>query len=145
MSLTAEEMQIMRDKFDMADTDHSGGLDMSDLRVFLEGQGGQVDDEDLSELYAVYDGNHDGILDFDEFVTYLRDVEDENDRLVLLHRFRAIDLDANGVLDVNEIMQFQHLCGNRITLDEANLLLREMDRDNDGLVTLDDFLAAKRR
>jgi Ca2+-binding EF-hand superfamily protein len=41
-------------------------------------------------------------------------------------------------------MQFQHRCGNMITLDEANLLVREMDRDNDGQVTLDDFIAAKR-
>jgi hypothetical protein len=68
MSLTAEELQIMPDKFDMADTDHSGGLDMSELRAFLEGQG-----EDVSELYALYDGNQDGILEFEEFVVYLMD------------------------------------------------------------------------
>jgi Ca2+-binding EF-hand superfamily protein len=144
MSLTAADAEHLRDTFKQADTDNSGGLDVEELKAFLVAQDEEVDDEELAELYAVYDGDHDGVLTFEEFVAYVKDVENEDDTLLLRHRFNAIDLDGNGHLDAEEIQKFQLLCGNHLTLEEAQEMIAHMDGDGDGLLTLDDFVQAKR-
>jgi Ca2+-binding EF-hand superfamily protein len=76
-------------------------------------------------------------------VEYVKDFESGNDKLILEHRFHAIDADGNGVLDAKEIQKFQELCGNRITLEEAEEMVKQMDMDNDGRLTLEDFIRAK--
>ena len=52
-------------------------------------------------------------------------------------------MDGNGHLDAKEIQQFQKLCGNIITIEEAKQMIKEMDQDGDGLLTLDDFIKSK--
>lgn len=70
-------------------------------------------------------------------------VEDEDDTLLLQYRFKCIDTDGNGSLDKNELQEFQRICGNLITLEEAEELLKVMDKDGDGKVTLDDYINYK--
>ncbi|KAH0791147.1 EF hand family protein [Histomonas meleagridis] len=125
------------------DKDGSGALDVNEFKIFLDEAGEEYDDEEIAEVYAVYDHDHDGALKFDEFVEYVKCIHDGDDTLILQHRFNAIDLNKNGSLDAEEIQKFQALCGNNLTLEEAQQLVKEMDTNGDGRVTLDEYIAYK--
>ena len=72
---------------------------------------------------------------------YVTDVENEDDTRLLEHRFNAIDKDGNGYLDVDEVLEFQKLCGNHITREDAELMVKEMDENGDGRISLEEFIA----
>jgi Ca2+-binding EF-hand superfamily protein len=72
MSLSVADAERLRDIFQQADTDGSGGLDPDELKAFLINQGETIDDKELADLYAVYDVDHNGVLTFDEFLDYIK-------------------------------------------------------------------------
>ena len=121
------------------DKDGSGALDMNEFKVFLDKAGEEYDEEELAEVYAVYNHNHDDALSFDEFVEYVKCIYDGDDALILQHRLKAIHLDGNGSLDAEEIQKFQALCGNNLTMEEAEELIKQMDTNGDGRVTLNQY------
>ncbi|EAY17542.1 EF hand family protein [Trichomonas vaginalis G3] len=140
MSLTTSDAQKLRELFDKYDDDKNGGLDINEFKNFLTEAGEEFDDEDLNELYAVFDHDHNGLLAFDEFVDYVGCIESGDERRLIEYRFKSIDTDDNGVLDASELQQFQKLCGNIITLEQAEELLKEIDCNGDGKVTLEDYI-----
>ena len=107
----------------------------------LDGFREEFDEDDVAEVYAVYNTKHDGLLTFDEFIAYVKDVENGDETLLLQHRFNAIDKDGNGYLDIDEVIEFQKLCGNYLTREEAELIFKEMDDNGDGRISLEEFLA----
>lgn len=143
MSLDVSSAEQLKDIFIAFDTDHNGTLDTEEFKHFLDESGEEYDDEIINELYAVFDKDHDGKITFEEFIAYVKCVQDEDETALLKYRFDCIDLDHNGTLDANELQQFEKLCGNILTDEEAEQLLKQMDKDGDGKVTLQDFINYK--
>ena len=122
------------------DTFHEWNYDELFERLIESGE--EYDDDVINELYAVFahDQTH---LSFDEFLNYVKCIQDEDETALLKYRFECIDTDHNGNLDPMELQAFEKLCGNLITIEEAEQLVKEMDKDGDGKVTLDDFIRYK--
>lgn len=57
----------------------------------------------------------------------------------LLDGFRLVDLDGKGFVSNLEFRQAVNLLGVEVTKDEAYLLFKRYDKDNDGLFKYSDF------
>ncbi|KAM9856804.1 mitochondrial adenyl nucleotide antiporter SLC25A24 isoform 2-T3 [Aulostomus maculatus] len=70
------------------------------------------------------DTNKDGVLDFEEFTQYLRIHEKE-----LKIMFRSLDRNNDGKIDAAEIQHSLHTIGVDISLEDANRILKSIDKD----------------
>ena len=66
--VTPQEHEMLRERFEAADTDASGKLEMGELRALLARLGVALSDAQLRAWMAKYDKDHDATIDLREFV-----------------------------------------------------------------------------
>ena len=83
--VTPQEHEMLRERFEAADTDASGKLEMGELRALLARLGVALGDEQLSAWLAKYDKDHDATISLREFVgifEHLKAVGGEEGQLI---------------------------------------------------------------
>jgi Ca2+-binding EF-hand superfamily protein len=60
----------------------------------------------------------------------------------LLQVFKKFDKDGNGLLTADEIMNTMKSLGFEIRLEDVKELVKEMDENNDGKISYEEFLNA---
>uniref|UniRef100_A0A7S4U7C7 EF-hand domain-containing protein n=2 Tax=Guillardia theta TaxID=55529 RepID=A0A7S4U7C7_GUITH len=91
VEIPASEVMLLRESFDLFDTDKSGALDMQEVKVAIEQCGLAVSDEDLQGIIAEIDKDGSGEFEFVEFVELvktlvlrIREAEDAEETAVKL-------------------------------------------------------------
>lgn len=111
--------------------------------------------KDMSKLekhvFRVYDTNGDGVIDFVEFMIVFHVLSEGSPEQVLRKIFRVFDVNSDGSISIKEM---QRLVADLYGLMEhrdphqasreliATTAFREMDTNDDGQVTGDEFVAA---
>jgi len=111
--------------------------------------------KDMSKLekhvFRVYDTNGDGVIDFVEFMIVFHVLSEGSPEQVLRKIFRVFDVNSDGSISIKEM---QRLVADLYGLMEhrdphqasreliAATAFREMDTNDDGQVTGDEFVAA---
>uniref|UniRef100_A0A8C5N6Z6 Solute carrier family 25 member 25 n=1 Tax=Gouania willdenowi TaxID=441366 RepID=A0A8C5N6Z6_GOUWI len=116
--------------FQILDVNGDGGICVNDLTVGLRKLGVHRTEHELRKIVKAGDKDLDGQLDFQEFVHYLRDHEKKL-RLV----FKSMDRKNDGQIDSQEIMQSLRELGVNISEEQAQKILRRMDKN--GTMTID--------
>lgn len=116
--------------FQVLDVNGDGGICVNDLTIGLKKLGVHRTEHELMKIVKAGDKDLDGQLDFDEFVHYLRDHEKKL-RLV----FKSLDKKNDGWIDSQEIMQSLHDLGVTISEEQAEQILKSMDKN--GTMTID--------
>lgn len=68
-NFTEDEIQNLRDIFDLFDKDHSGRIEMRDLEAIMNSL--QRDPSEAKEMLRSVDPNHDGTITFEEFLNMM--------------------------------------------------------------------------
>lgn len=68
-----EELESLRNIFDIFDRDQSGFIEAADMNEIMEKIGKNPDD--AAQILATVDPNNDGRISFQEFVTLLEQIE----------------------------------------------------------------------
>lgn len=116
--------------FQVLDVNGDGGICVNDLSIGLKKLGVYRTQHELMNIVKAGDKDLDGQLDFEEFVHYLRDHEKKL-RLV----FKSLDKKNDGRIDSQEIMQSLRDLGVNISEEQADKILKSMDKD--GTMTID--------
>lgn len=53
--------------------------------------------------------------------------------------FNEVDINKDGQLDSSDIVQFMRNNYNKLTLNEAEMIIKEYDADADGILSFDEF------
>jgi Ca2+-binding EF-hand superfamily protein len=168
-ALSGVEESTLRDAFDQYDTNGTGDLDPSELRLVLKSLGFNVSARELDNIVDFFDTDHSGTVSFEEMRTFARSESSENiDELgLMMNRLRgallgfgddslmkmfinpskAKSLGSNKPspsdlieLSAEEFLDAMHSLGLKDTrLREAKGLLLRMDSSNDGYVSYDEL------
>ena len=102
-------------------------------------------------IYRMYDENQDGSIDFKEFMVIFYVMSEGSEEEVLKGIFRAFDTDGNGSLTLDEIKKLVKSIYRLLKKDDPNLesekfiadsTFAECDKDGDGKVTREEFIAS---
>merc|ERR1719348_1246918 len=102
-------------------------------------------------IYRMYDANQDGSIDFKEFMVIFYVMSEGSEEEVLKGIFRAFDTDGNGSLTLEEIKKLVKSIYRLLKKDDLNLesekfiadsTFAECDKDGDGKVTREEFIAS---
>lgn len=102
-------------------------------------------DEQLRWIFTLYDLNGDGIITREELNKIVNSVHDLMGKFALNSgQTAALDSSRSGCSS-NQVIQAQQQAGLNQTQtneDQAEILFRKFDLNNDGMITLDEFLEA---
>jgi len=102
-------------------------------------------------VFRLYDLNNDGFIDFTEFMTIFLIMADGEPEEVLTKIFRVFDVNGDGSITIKEMAKLTTDMYGLLKSEDPNLAatdmiakaaFAEMDKDQDGKVTLDEFIEA---
>eukprot|EP00746_Dinoflagellata_sp_MGD_P165381 gnl/MRDRNA2_/MRDRNA2_94606_c0_seq1.p1 gnl/MRDRNA2_/MRDRNA2_94606_c0~~gnl/MRDRNA2_/MRDRNA2_94606_c0_seq1.p1 ORF type:complete len:1140 (+),score=216.23 gnl/MRDRNA2_/MRDRNA2_94606_c0_seq1:110-3529(+) len=138
----------LKDAFNMADADRSGGIDREEMGHFLESHDDKKDEKELDHI--MWKGDNDGnkVIDFEEFKQLVdedhhRHEEHRSEEAELEDFFKKADKDDSGTLTKEEIRQtLLHEFGMEVPKEELDHGFDEADKDRNGVIDWDEFKAA---
>jgi len=153
MAMTTEQREIFQAAFDMFDVDGSGAVSVDELGSVMKKLNGDepFPDEEVRGLVKKYDADNSGQINFNEFCELMLEklneaaakgpsAEEVEARLRSL--WMRYDRDASGRISKEEVYTMVLAeYGEKITEEEAEELIREVDTDGDGQIGCEEFYA----
>merc|ERR1711924_402651 len=142
MPLSAQEIETVKDCFKLFDVDGSGMIEEEELKAAVRELEMNPANDDLRRMIDMVDANGDGNLNMAEFMDMMSaaaeasNTDEEN-----MKYFRTFDTDNTGAISFANIKALATELGETMTDEELRDLLDEGDRDGDGEVGMDEFLA----
>ncbi|KAG8703834.1 calmodulin-like 3 [Ceratobasidium sp. 395] len=135
-----EQLEELREAFRIFDKNADGRITTSELADFLHALDKRPSDADVQSMLDGADTNHDGVLDFPEFAALMgarltiAQAEDELGKV-----FAEFDLDRSGLIERGEMKAVLAKLGDKLSDEEIQLIIREVDMDGDGKVNFAEF------
>jgi calcium-binding protein CML len=115
-----------------------GWISKKDLQVMLERLGKADAAGEARRMICVADRNKDGFMGLDEFM----EVHKSGVQLGDIRRaFFVFDKDKDGKISAEEVMAVLHKLGDSCSLEDCRKMVKEVDRNDDGFVDMDEFMA----
>ena len=147
-----DEVQV-REAFKSFVNDHpKGTMKPADFNEMIKRALPSVDASKLGKhVFRVYDTNNDGVIDFIEFMVIYHVMSDGAPEEVLQKIFKVFDVNHDGRISKKEMEKMVSDMYSLIKHDDpgvgpkeviADSAFREMDKDVDGEITLEEFTKA---
>jgi centrin-1 len=140
--LTEDEVQEIREAFDLFDSDKSGEIDTEELKQALKNLGIDAKNQTLQNMMKDLDADNSGKIDFDEFIEMMTaKMSDRDTREDLKKVFDLFLGDDNR----DQKIAFKHLkrvareLNENMTDEELNEMIARADLDKDNGVDFEEF------
>ncbi|XP_043222966.1 calmodulin-2/4-like [Amphibalanus amphitrite] len=140
--------QALRYQFDLIDRDHNGSISGHELTEVMRQLGHNVTDAEIVDIMAAVDLDGDGNLTFDEFVTVISKTSRDGERTreeadnAMREAFKVFDKNGRGFIGVSDLRAVLHCLGERLTDEEIEDIIEEVDMDGDGRIDFIEFVRA---
>merc|ERR1719191_2534245 len=144
--LDEEQIEELREAFNLFDTEHSGTIDARELKAALRALGFEVKKEDVRRMLADVGKEPSQPLTFDDFCEMMRGkMPDKNSRAEIDKVFALFDEDETGKISFRNLKRIAQELGESLTDQEMQEMIEEADRDGDGLISPDEFYRVMRK
>merc|ERR1711934_520189 len=138
--LTEEQVEEIREAFNLFDADQSGAVDVRELKAAMRALGFEVKKEELKKMIADIDTSGDGDIDFGEFLEMMTGKMGEKDSREDIEKvFKLFDDDSTGKISLRNLRRVAQELGENIDEEELQDMINQADRDGDGEINLDEF------
>eukprot|EP00359_Climacostomum_virens_P002566 CAMPEP_0204900988 /NCGR_PEP_ID=MMETSP1397-20131031/2799_1 /ASSEMBLY_ACC=CAM_ASM_000891 /TAXON_ID=49980 /ORGANISM="Climacostomum Climacostomum virens, Strain Stock W-24" /LENGTH=207 /DNA_ID=CAMNT_0052069233 /DNA_START=265 /DNA_END=888 /DNA_ORIENTATION=+ len=136
--LTEDEIEEIREAFNLFDTDGTGTIDPRELKAAMQSLGFETKNPTIYAMIADLDRLGSSI-DFEQFLSAITDkLGDKETRTGINKIFELFDDDGTGVISVNNLRRVAKELGETMTLDELQEML-ERAASNGNEITREDF------
>ena len=144
LALSPVERAEIEELFLGFDKDGSGSVSAEELADILKALGATVTEEALGKIIAILDEDSDGEIDQEEFIGfYARNIYYGNDCRSTAERardmFDMFDDSKDGQITIGEFKASLDAFNYGFTVDEVGALVRELDEDESGTITMHEF------
>merc|ERR1712010_409251 len=122
--LTDEQMDEVREAFNLFDNDQSGAIDVRELNAAMRALGFEVKKEELKKMISDIDNDGNGAIEFGEFIEKV---------------FKLFDDDNTGKISLRNLRRVAQELGENIDEEELQDMINQADRDGDGEINIDEF------
>ena len=140
-NLTEEQVNEFREAFNLYDKDGDGTITILELGSIIRSLGQTPTDTELQDLINEIDLDKSGTIDFSEFLMMMsKKVTYVNSETELIEAFKIFDKDGNGFITSQELRHVMTHLGEKITEDEADVMIKEADLDGDSRINYEEFV-----
>ncbi|CEM09733.1 unnamed protein product [Vitrella brassicaformis CCMP3155] len=137
--LKQDEIEAIKEAFDLFDTDKSGTIDTKELKVAMASLGYEAKSETIFQMLAQLDKDGSNTLDFAEFLDLMAADDDKEKRREVEKIFQLFDPEGTGYLSVKGLAKVVKELGEGLGMAELEEIIAKADSDGDGLLGFDDF------
>ena len=138
--LTEDEVEEIKEAFDLFDTDGSGSIDPKELKAAMQSLGFEAKNQTIFQMISDLDKNRSGAIDFEEFLDMMTArMSDKDTREDISKVFRLFDDDGTGLISIKNLRRVARELGETMTEEEQQEMIDRADSNRDGGVSPDDF------
>jgi centrin-1 len=140
--LSADEVQEVKDAFDLFDGDSSGAVSVNELIEAMQSLGLEQKNEAVFNMIKEIDTDGSGELEFQEFLEMMTArLTNKTPRADIERVFKLFDADRTGEISLDNLKRVASELGEEVSNEELQEMVMRNDVDKDGAWTLDDFYA----
>jgi centrin-3 len=141
VELLNEQKQEIREAFTLFDMNNDGYLDYHEFKVALRALGFDMSKKAVLEVIEEYDSIGKKLISYDDFYRYVAARIVERDPVEEIKRaFALFDDDHTGKISLKNLRRVAKELGENLTDDELAAMIDEFDLDEDGEISLDEFI-----
>lgn len=139
--LGEDKIEECKKIFNEMDIDGTGDIDLQELGNCLNSLGCPLKETELNKIIKEFDENKSGRLDFEEFLSIVAmNMQDSHNEEDLVECFNVLDRNKDGKVTCQDLILVMTLMGDRISKEEAEEIICEIDPDNNGYIKYEDYL-----
>merc|ERR1712139_346653 len=144
--LSDTEKQEIKEAFDLFDTDGSGNIDVKELTIAMKALGCEPKTGEIEKMIGDVDDDGSGEIGYPEFLTMMTNkILNKDPKDDLLKAFRLFDDDQTGSVTFKNIKRVAKETNQSLSDDELQEMLDGADKDGDGVLNEEEFLAMMKR
>ena len=117
--LTEDEVEEIKEAFDLFDTDGSGSIDPKELKAAMQSLGFEAKNQTIFQMISDLDANNSGAIDFEEFLDMMTArMSDKDTREDINKVFRLFDDDNTGQITLKNLRRVARELGETMTEEE---------------------------
>lgn len=137
--LSGEEVEKIKNSFDMMDTNKNGALTFEEFKTGLHKLGSQLTESEIQQLMEAAGAKRNGTLDYPKFASLTVQLQRMDNDEHLRKAFSHFDQDGNGFIDFEEL---KLALSDDLGPDDTGLIndiMNEVDTDKDGQISYEEF------
>uniref|UniRef100_A0A7S3HDR8 EF-hand domain-containing protein n=1 Tax=Spumella elongata TaxID=89044 RepID=A0A7S3HDR8_9STRA len=136
--LTEDEVEEIREAFNLFDTDGTGTIDPGELKAAMRSLGFETKNPTIFQMIA--DLDQDGPIGFDDFLDAItQKLGDKETRDGIYKIFKLFDDDNTGMISLKNLKRVSKELGETMSEDELREMIERADSNGDGMITAEDF------
>ncbi|OXB71740.1 UNVERIFIED_CONTAM: hypothetical protein H355_007869 [Colinus virginianus] len=140
--LTEDEVEEIREAFNLFDTDGSGMIDPKELKAAMQSLGFETKNPTIYQMIADLNRDGGGPIDFEEFLDAITSkLGDKESREGIQKIFNLFDDDRTGTITLKNLKRVARELGETMSEDELREMLERADSNGDGEISFEDFYA----
>merc|ERR1711890_83685 len=138
--LSEEQMDEIREAFNLFDGDQSGATDVRELKAAMRALGFEVKNEELKKMVSDVDNDGNGTIEFAEFLEMMTGKMGEKDSREDIEKvFKLFDGANTNKISFRNLARVAEELGENIDDEELQDMINQADRDGDGEINIDEF------
>lgn len=140
--LSEEQRQEIKEAFELFDTDKTGTIDYHELKVAMRALGFDVKKQEVLAIMRDYDRDGAGQIEYPDFLEIMTTKISERDPVEeIVKAFKLFDEDSTGRISLRNLRRVARELGENLSDDELQAMIDEFDKDGDGEISENEFLA----
>ena len=132
--LSEEEIEEIREAFNLFDTDGSGTIDPKELKAAMQSLGFEAKNQTIYQMIGDIDKDNDGSIDFEEFLDMMTaKMSDKDTREDIQKVFNLFDDDQTGRITLRNLKRVAKGLGETMSDAELMEMIERADTDQDGV------------
>merc|ERR1712014_506132 len=137
--LTEEQIEEIREAFNLFDADASGAIDVRELKAAMRALGFEVKKEELKKMISDIDNDGNGSIEFAEFLEMMTGKMGEKDTREDIEKvFKLFDDDNTGKISLRNLRRVAQELGEN-NIDEFYRIMKKKGNFLEDLSSDDDF------
>merc|ERR1712151_561409 len=124
--LSDEQIEEMREAFNLFDSDKSGSIDYRELKAAMQALGFDVKNDELKKMITDIDADGSGHIEFPEFLEMMTGKMGEKDtKEEIMKVFKLFDNDSTGKVSFSNLKRVAKELGENMTEEELQDMIQQ--------------------